>query len=81
MIALVKNFIKYCKSQERRKIAIKRYIINQHIIRMYEDLQNSTGEYNAIPACLLAKKAMEENCKTDKDVNRLYRKLELAKAV
>lgn len=75
MINLVKSFFKFCEEQHRRKIAVKRYVINQHIVKMYEDLQASTGELNVIPACLLAKKAMEENVKTDKDVNRLYKML------
>lgn len=75
MINLVKSFFKFCEEQHKRKIAVKRFLINQHIIKMYEDLQVSTGEVNAIPACLLAEKAMKENVKTDKDVNRLYKML------
>lgn len=75
MIKLVKKFLALCKEEQKRKIAIKRFLINQHIIRMYEDLQTSTGENNVIPACLLAEKAMKENVKTDRDVNRLYKKL------
>lgn len=81
MIKFVKEFFAFCKERERRRIAIMRFIVNQHVLKMYEDLQASTGEQNVIPACLLAAKAMKENCKTDKDVKRLYRKLELAKAV
>lgn len=75
MINLVKNFFKFCKEQHKRKIAIKRYIISQELIKFYEDLQVSKGEYLNIPACILAHQAMKDHVKTDADVNRFYKKI------
>ena len=81
MIDFIKKFFAYCKEQNRRKIAVKRYVINQQLVRFYEDLQETKAEYNNIPACLLAYQAMKEHVKTDADVNRFYKKLELAGVV
>lgn len=75
MINLVKNFFNFCREQNRRKIAIKRYLINQQLVKFYEDLQKTKEEYNNIPACLLAHQAMREVVKSDKDVNHFYKKL------
>lgn len=78
MFNFFKNFMNYLKQQKKRTIAVKRYVISQHLIKFYEDLQVTKGEYNTIPACTLAYHAMKEHVKTDADVNRFYRKLELA---
>ena len=75
MIKFVQNFFAYCKEQQKRKIAVKRFVINQQLVRFYEDLQKTKDEYNNIPACILAYQAMKENVKTDKDVNVFYKKL------
>lgn len=75
MIKLVKEFLRYCKEQEKRKIAVKRYVISQQLVRFYEDLQGANGEENNIPPCVLAYQAMKEKVKTDKDVNKFYKKL------
>ena len=75
MIRLVKDFFKFCEEQHKRKIAVKRYVISQQLVRFYEDLQKSKGEYLEIPACTLAHQAMKEHVKTDKDVNRFYKRL------
>lgn len=81
MLNIIKNFMRFCREQNRRNIAVKKYVINQQLIRFYEDLQETKGEYNAIPACCLAYQAMKEHIKTDADVNRFYKKLELARLV
>lgn len=78
MINIVKRFLEFCKVQNKRKIAVKRYVINQQLIRFYEDLQITKAEYNNIPPCILAYQAMKEHVKTDADVNRFYKKLELS---
>ena len=75
MIELVKRFLSFCKEQNKRTIAVKRYVINQNLIKFYEDLQQTKGEYNSIPACILAYQAMKEHVKTDADVDRFYQKL------
>lgn len=76
-----KNLINYFKEQHKRSIAVKRYVIIQQLIRFYEDLQKTKGEYNTIPACTLAYQAMKQHVKTDKDVNYFYKKLEMAGVV
>ena len=76
-----KNLINYFKEQNKRSIAVKRYVINQQLVKFYEDLQQTKGEYLSIPACTLAYQAMKQHVKTDKDVNKFYRKLELAGVV
>jgi hypothetical protein len=75
MIQFVKKFLAYCKEQEKREIAVKRYVINQQLVRFYEDLQQTKGECNNVPACVLAYQAMKEKVKTDKDVKVFYKKL------
>lgn len=81
MFRFFKNLVNYFREQQRRKIAVKRYVINQELIKFYKDLQETTGEYNTIPACTLAWQAMKQHIKTDADVNKFYKKLELAGVV
>lgn len=81
MIEVVKKFLKFCKQEHDRKIAVKRYVISQKLIEFYTDLQISEGKYVDIPPCTLAYQAMRDNIKTDADVNRFYKKLELARLV
>lgn len=75
MITLVKNFLRFCEEQNRRKLACKKYVIRQKLTDFFEDLQISTGETNVIPACTLAKETYKRNVKCDADVNRFYKKL------
>lgn len=75
MISIIKRFFEFCKEQNYRNIAVKRYVINQQLIKFYEDLQTTKGENTNIPACILAYQAMKEHVKTDKDVNKFYKKL------
>ena len=81
MIDIVKRFFKFCRQEHDRKIAVKRYVISQKLIEFYKDLQISEGKYVDIPPCTLAYQAMRDNVKSDADVNRLYKKLELARLV
>lgn len=75
MINAIKRFFEFCKEQSNRQIAVKRYVINMQLIKFYSDLQKTKGEYLNIPPCTLAHQAMKEHVKTDKDVNRFYKKL------
>ena len=81
MFNFIKNFKRFLEEQKKRKIAVKRYVIIQQLIKFYEDLQKTKGEYNTIPACTLAYQAMKQHVKTDKDVNYFYKKLEMAGVV
>lgn len=80
MFNFIRNFIGYLKEQKKRTIAVKRYVIRQHLTEFYEDLQISKGEINTIPACTLAAQIMRQVVKTDKDVERIYKNL-ITKAV
>ena len=73
--------MRFLQEQKKRKIAVKRYVITQQLVKFYEDLQKTKNEYNAIPACTLAYQAMRQHVKTDKDVNYFYKKLEMAGVV
>lgn len=81
MFKFIKNFMNYLETQKKRTIAVKRFVITQQLVKFYEDLQASKGEYVDIPACTLAYQAMKKHVKTDKDVNRFYKKLELARLI
>lgn len=81
MFRFIRNLVSCLREQQRRTIAVKRFVINQELIKFYKDLQETTGEYNTIPPCTLAWQAMKQHVKTDADVNRFYKKLELAGVV
>ena len=78
MFNFIKDFMGYRKEQKRRTIAVKRYVIRQHLTQFYEDLQISKGEVVTIPPCTLANQIMKEVIKTDNDVNRIYKNLQIA---
>ena len=75
---MIKDFMDFLKLRRRRKIAVKKFMIHQQIVKFYEDLETSNGDEVSIPAWQLANQAMRDFVKTDKDVNRLYKKMELA---
>ena len=66
------------KLRKRRKIAVKRFMIRQQIEKFYEDLETTKGEDLSIPAWQLANQVMRDFVKTEKDVNKFYKKMELA---
>ena len=75
MINLIKDFFKFCEEQNKRNLAVKRYVIKQKLTEFFQDLQDATGEENIIPACTLAKETFKRNVKCDKDVHKFYKKL------
>ena len=81
MVKFIRDFMNYLHQQKIRTIAVKRYVIYQQLIKFYSDLQQTTGEYNTIPACTLATQVMRMHVKTNADVKRFYKKLELAGVV
>lgn len=73
MFKFIKDFLAFRKEQEKRRISCKRYLISQFMIKFYEDLQATKCGLD-LPPCICATNAMKE-LKTNKDVNRVYKKL------
>lgn len=76
MFKIVRDFIEFRKQREQRKINVKRFVISKAVEKYYMDLQLSTGNVD-LPPFMLTYKAMQ-GLKSNKDVNRLYTKLEMA---
>ena len=76
MFRFLKDFIDYLKMKNQRRVACKRFLITQAMIKYYSDLQKTKGSVE-LPPFILAVNAVQE-LKTDKQINRMYRKLELA---
>lgn len=76
MIKLIKEFLEFMKLKEQRKVSCKRFMITQAMIKYYEDLQITKGSID-LPPCICASNAMKE-LKTNRDVNRIYKKLLIA---
>lgn len=78
MFTLIRDFMDFMKIRKRRKIAVKKFMIRQRIEKFYEDLEAAKGEELTIPAWQLANQVMKDYVKTEKDVNKFYKKMELA---
>ena len=81
MISFIRDFTDFMKLRKKRKIAVKKFMIRQHIEKFYEDLEAAKGEELKIPAWQLANQVMKDYVKTEKDVNKFYKKMELAKMI
>ena len=77
MFTLIRDFMDFMKIRKRRKIAVKKFMIHQQVTKFYEDLQESTGKAD-VPSFVYANQVIKNFIKTDKDVNKFYRKMELA---
>ena len=78
MINFITDFRDFLKLRKRRKIAVKKFMIRRQIEKFYEDLETTKGEELSIPAWQLANQVMRDFVKTEKDVNKFYKKMELA---
>lgn len=78
MIKFIKEFIEFWKMKQERKTACERFMVQQAMIKYYEDLQASKGSVE-LPPFILAVNAVQE-LKTPKQVNRIYKKM-LAKGL
>lgn len=76
MINLIKDFIEFRRLKHQRVMRCKRFVVTQAMIKFYEDLQQTTGNLD-LPPFICAYNAMKE-LKTDKALNRIYRKFETA---
>lgn len=76
MINFIRDFLEFRKLKQQRVMRCKRFVVTQAMIKYFEDLQNTKGTLE-LPPFICAANAMNE-LKTDKDLNRIYRKFELA---
>ena len=76
MINTIKDFIEFRKAKKQRIMRCKRFVVMQAMIKFFEDLQISRGGLDW-PPFICAHREMQ-NYKTDKQINKLYRKFEMA---
>jgi len=76
MLNLIKDFIEFRRLKQERVMRCKRFVVTQAMIKFYENLQQTTGNLD-LPPFICAYNAMKE-LKTDKALNRIYRKFEMA---
>jgi hypothetical protein len=78
MFTLIRDFMDFMKLRKRRKIAVKKFMIRQNIEKFYKDLEAAKGEELTVPAWQITNQIMRDYVKTEKDVNKFYKKMELA---
>ena len=76
MINFIKDFIEFRKKKENQRICCKRFMILQAFIKYFEDLQITKGTVE-LPPCISAVNEVQK-LKTHKQINSMYRKLEIA---
>ena len=76
MINFIKDFIEFRKKKEEQRICCKRYVILQAMIKFFEDLQRTKGTIE-LPPCISALNEVNK-LDTNRKINKMYRKLELA---
>lgn len=76
MFELIKEFLEFRKMKHQRKMSCKRFVVTQAMIKYFEDLQITKGSLE-LPPFICAHNAMQE-LKTDKALNKIYRKFEMA---
>lgn len=76
MFRIIKEFIEFIKMKNERVISCKRFVLTQAMIKFYEDLQKTNGSIE-LPPFICAQNEISK-LKTDRDVNRLYRKFKMA---
>ena len=76
MFKFFKEFLEFKKMKKQREMSCKRFVLSQAMIRFYQDLQTSKGIID-LPPFVYATNAMSA-IKTDRDLNRLYKKFEMA---
>lgn len=76
MFNLIKDFIEFRKMKHQREMRCKRFVVTQAMVRFFEDLQITKGGLD-LPPFICAHNEMQ-NYKTDKQINKLYKKFEMA---
>jgi len=76
MFKLIREFLEFRKMKHQKIMSCKRFVVTQAMIKFYEDLQRTKGSLD-LPPFICAQNAMSE-LNTDKDLNRIYRKFEMA---
>lgn len=76
MFKIVKEFLEFRKMKHKRVMSCKRFVVMQAMIKFYEDLQITKGSLE-LPPFICAHNAMQE-LKSDKALNRIYKKFEMA---
>ena len=76
MLNFIKDFIEFRRKKENQRLCCKRFIILQALIRFFEDLQITKGTVE-LPPCISAVNEVQK-LKTKKQINRMYKKLEMA---
>ena len=76
MFRLIKEFIEFLKMKNERVMSCKKFVLTQAMIKFYEDLQKTKGSVE-LPPFICAQNEMSK-LKSDRDINKLYRKFEMA---
>jgi hypothetical protein len=76
MFEIIKDFIEFRKLKYQRVMSCKRFVVTQAMVKFYEDLQRTKGNLD-LPPFICAYNAMKE-LKTDKALNGVYKKMEMA---
>lgn len=76
MFKFIREFLEFRKMKHQRVMSCKRFVVTQAMIKFYEDLQRAKGSLE-LPPFICAQNAMSE-LKTDKALNKIYRKFEMA---
>lgn len=76
MIKFIKEFLEFRKLRKERERRCKRFVVTQAMITFFEDLQRTKGSID-LPPFICAHNEMQK-IKSDKDLDRLYKKLSVA---
>lgn len=76
MLDILKDFIEFYRRKNQQRISCKRYMITQAMIKYYEDLQQAKGSIE-LPPYISAVNAVN-TLNTDRKINKMYRKMEMA---
>ena len=76
MINFIKDFIEFRKKKEQQRVSCKRFVILQAMIKYFEDYQRTKGTIE-LPPCISALNEVNK-LDTNRKINRMYRKLEIA---
>ena len=76
MLGIIKDFLEFRRRKNQQRISCKRFMITQAMIKYFEDLQASKGSVE-LPPYISAVNAVN-TLNTDRKINRMYRKMEMA---
>lgn len=76
MLDVIKDFLEFRRRKNQQRISCKRFMITQAMIRYFEDLQQAKGSVE-LPPYISAVNAVN-TLNTDRKINRMYRKMEMA---